>query len=174
MKLVRLIAIIGTAVVAATLFARSEDGKNSSKTNDSALAPAPSNRSLKDPVKSVLEHYLKIHASLADDSTNGVFSNAVAISTTVKADQTKTFSVTVAEAADAVAKAKNLELMRENFKDLSKSLIQFLSDKKIKTGEFDEVFCPMANAYWLQTNADIANPYLGHSMPGCGQMKRTF
>jgi hypothetical protein len=63
---------------------------------------------------------------------------------------------------------------RESFKDLSQSLIKYMADKRVKTGRYEEIFCPMANAYWLQTNQDISNPYLGHSMPGCGETKRSF
>jgi len=148
--------------------------KNQSKTNGITNAPATSNSSLKEPVKSVVDHYLKIQAALADDSTKGISANASAISKAVKGDTTKTLSSDMATAADAVAQAKDLPTMRENFKDLSKALIKYMTDNHVKTGELDEAFCPMANAYWLQTNPNISNPYLGHSMPGCGEIKRTF
>ena len=154
--------VIAAVAVVATFVARGDDDavKNQSKTNNKtiAIAPATSNRTLQEPVKSVIDHYLKIQGALADDSTNGISSNAVAIAKTVKADQAKVLDSKVADAADAVARAKDLATVRENFKDLSQSLIKYLADKKVKTGELDEVFCPMANAYWLQTNATIANP----------------
>ena len=92
----------------------------------------------------------------------------------VKTDKTKTLSPEVGVAADALAKAKDISAARESFKDLSQALIKYLADEKVKTGRFEEIFCPMANAYWLQTNQAIANPYLGHSMPGCGETKRSF
>jgi len=39
-------------------------------------------------------------------------------------------------------------------------------------------FCPMAfdnaGASWLQTSRQIANPYFGAMMPGCGEIRETF
>jgi Cu(I)/Ag(I) efflux system membrane fusion protein len=176
MKTLRLIAVFSTVAVGAVLLVQGDDDvpKNQTKTNQIIIAPPTPDHSLKDPVKSVLDHYLKIQAALADDSTKSVSANALAISKAVKADDTKTLSSDVADAADALAKAKDLPEERESFKDLSQSLIKYLSDKKVRTGRFEEIFCPMANAYWLQTNQDIANPYLGHSMLECGETKRAF
>lgn len=175
MKKFKLIAVLSAVAVTAAFVVRGDDtSKNPAKTNNATSAAATSSGSLSEPVKSVLDHYLKIQVALADDSTKGVAANAADISKTVKADETKTLSSQVSDAADALAKAKDLPTARENFKDLSQSLIKFMSDKKVKTGRFEEIFCPMANAYWLQTNQDIANPYLGHSMPGCGETKRGF
>lgn len=176
MKTRRLMAVFSAVAVTAAFVAQAQDSspKNQGKTNNTSIAPAKPNGSLPEPVKSVLDHYLKIQAALADDSTKSVADNAAAISKAVKADEAKTLSPDVASAADGVAKAKDLPAARENFKDLSQSLIKYLADNKVKTGKFEEIFCPMANAYWLQTNQAIANPYLGHSMPGCGETKRGF
>ena len=66
--------------------------KKQSKTNNITIAPATPAGSLKEPVKSALDHYLKIQAALADDSTKDVSANAEAISKAVKADQAKTLS----------------------------------------------------------------------------------
>jgi hypothetical protein len=174
MKTRQLIAVFSAIAVAAAFVAHAEDGKNQSKTNDITIGPATPGGAVKEPVKSVLNHYLKIQAALANDSNKDVSAEAVAISKAVKADDAKTLPSEVADAADGLAKAKDLPAARENFKDLSQSLIKYLADKKVKTGKFEEIFCPMANAYWLQTNQDISNPYLGHSMPGCGETKRAF
>jgi len=176
MKLHRLIAGI-FAVTAAVAFVARGDGdspKNQGKMNDAKNVSVIADGSLKQPIKSVLDHYLNIQAALADDSTNGISANAAAISREVKVDQAKTLPSEVANDADALAEAKDLSTARETFKDLSQSLIKFLSEKKVNTGEFNEVFCPMQNAYWLQVSKDIANPYLGHSMPGCGEIKGSF
>ncbi len=32
----------------------------------------------------------------------------------------------------------------------------------------------MVKASWLQTGKEIRNPYLGKSMPMCGEIKRNF
>ena len=176
MKLHRLIAGIFAVTVTAAFVARGDGDspKNQGKTSDAKNVPVIADGALKQPIKSVLDHYLKIQQALADDSINGISANAAAISKAVKADQVKTLPSEVANDADALVGAKDLATARETFKDLSQSLIKFLSEKKVNTGEFDEVFCPMQNAYWLQASKDIANPYLGHSMPGCGEIKGSF
>jgi len=175
MKIRQLIAVFSAVAATAAFVAHAEDGsaKNQGKSNNVNIAPAAGG-ALSETVKSVLDHYLKIQAALANDSTKGVADNAAAISKAVKADDAKTLSPDVATVADGLAKAKDLPAARESFKDLSQSLIKYMADKKVKTGKFEEVFCPMANASWLQTNQNIANPYLGHSMPGCGETKRGF
>lgn len=176
MKIRILIPVVFAVSIAAAFVARAGDGPDRNQaTSDSATnAPGPAGDVLREPVKTVLDHYLKIQQALADDSTNGVSAHATAISQAVKADKAKILFPEVAGAADEMAGAPDLAGVREAFKDLSQALIKYLSDKNAQTGKFDEAYCPMANAYWLQTNKDIANPYLGHSMPGCGQIKRDF
>ena len=36
------------------------------------------------------------------------------------------------------------------------------------------MFCPMKKAGWLQTNAEVANPYYSSEMKQCGEVKRTL
>ncbi len=124
---------------------------------------------LMEPVKSVLDNYLKIQSALAKDSIDGVASNASAIANAVRGDSMKMLSPHVAEQADALAKAKDLASAREAFKPLSKSLIQYMNDHNVST--FVEVYCPMAKASWLQAGDKIDNPYLESSMRGCGEIQ---
>jgi hypothetical protein len=127
--------------------------------------------SLMEPVKSVLDNYLKIQSALAKDSTDGVATNASSIATAVRGDSMKMLSPEVANQADALAKAKDVASAREAFKPLSKSLIQYLADHNI-TDAYVEVYCPMAKASWLQNGDKIDNPYLGASMRGCGEIQK--
>lgn len=45
-------------------------------------------------------------------------------------------------------------------------------------GPLYKAFCPMAfdnkGAFWLQSGKEIANPYFGHKMLRCGEIRRTF
>src|SRR5213593_2868743 len=77
---------------------------------------------LMEPVKSVLDHYLKIQAELAKDSLKGVDEHANAIAKAVKEDSTKLLSSEVAKQAEALGKAKDLKSAREADKPLSASL----------------------------------------------------
>jgi len=99
----------------------------------------------REPVKSVLDHYLNIQSALANDSIGGVASNALAIASAVRGDSMKMLSPEMAAQADALAKTKDLAQARAVFKRLSKSLIQYLANHKI-TSAYVEVYCPMAKA----------------------------
>ena len=124
-----------------------------------------------EPVKSVLDHYLKIQAELAKDSINGIDEQAKAIAKAVRGDDMKMLSTDVADQADMLAMAKDLKSAREAFKPLSNSLIKYLTNTKASRGEFRQAYCPMANASWLQTGKEISNPYLGKELPTCGEFK---
>jgi len=126
---------------------------------------------LMEPVKSVLNHYLTIQTNLATDTLQGVAEQATAIAGAVKADPMKMLSPDVAKQAETLAQAKDLKAAREAFKPLSASLIKYLADKKAGKGGYHEVYCPMANASWLQLGKDVRNPYYGKAMLDCGEVK---
>src|SRR5882724_523509 len=126
---------------------------------------------LMEPVKSVLDHYLKIQGELAKDSIKGVDVHAATISKAVKGDDMKMLSPDVAKQADALAQAKDIKKAREAFKPLSASLVKYLADNKAGKGAYHEAYCPMAKASWLQTEKEVRNPYYGKSMLDCGELK---
>jgi hypothetical protein len=123
------------------------------------------------PVKSVYDQYLKIQTELVQDSSKGVDQQAGAIAKAVRGDTTKMLPSSVADEAQELAKTTDLAAAREAFKDLSDSLIQYLADHKVPKGHYFKVFCPMANANWLQADKIIQNPYFGKTMPDCGEIK---
>ncbi len=126
---------------------------------------------LMEPVKSVLDNYLKIQESLTKDSIKGVDEHAAAISKAVKGDDMKMLSPDVAKQADTLAAAKDIKAAREAFKPLSASLVKYLTDNKAGKGTYHEAYCPMAKASWLQTEKEVRNPYYGKSMLDCGELK---
>lgn len=147
--------------------------------NDSAPQLSPTadkaeNPALMEPVKSVYDNYLKIQAALAKDSLEGVPANATAMAKAIKGDEMKMLSPDIAQQAETLAKANDLKAARNAFKPLSDSLIKYLADHKVQSGSFNEAYCPMAEASWLQTGSKISNPYMGKSMPACGEIKRKF
>src|SRR6266403_1422778 len=83
---------------------------------------------LMEPVKSVLDHYLKIQGELAKDSIKGVDEHATAIAKAVRGDEMKMLSPDVAKQADTLAKAKDLKAAREADKPLSASLVKYVAD----------------------------------------------
>ncbi len=126
---------------------------------------------LMEPVKSVLDHYLKIQGELAKDSIKGVDEHAAAIAKAVKGDAMKMLSPDVAKQADTLAQAKDLKAARAAFKPLSASLVKYLADNKSGVGTYHEAYCPMVKASWLQTGKAIKNPYMGKQMLSCGELK---
>jgi hypothetical protein len=140
------------------------------KQDDTALA---------EPAKSVISNYLAIQASLAGDTIQGLDEHGKAISTALKIDAAKTTQpdlqavlVGVIEAeADVIAQAKDIKTARAAFKPLSASVIRYMAHEKAGKGVYHEVYCPMAEASWLQTGKDIRNPYYGKEMLDCGEMK---
>jgi Protein of unknown function (DUF3347) len=134
-----------------------------------AGARAADNSALPEPVKAVYDHYLKIQASLANDSLTGVAENANDITKAVQGD-TKMLPTEVGTQADALANAKDLKKARAAFKPLSDALIKYLADNKAKTA-YVQVYCPMAKASWLQADKNVNNPYLGKAMPDCGEIQ---
>jgi hypothetical protein len=126
---------------------------------------------LMEPIKSVLDDYLKIQDELAKDSVKGVNENASAIAKAVKGDDMKMLSPDVATQADTIAQAKDLKTARDAFKPLSASLVKYLADNKAGAGTYHEAYCPMARANWLQTGKAIKNPYMGKAMLTCGELK---
>lgn len=70
------------------------------------------------------------------------------------------------ELSEAASSATDLKSIREAFKPLS----EFLTEQEIPEG-LARAYCPMVDSFWLQKEGDIANPYLGKSMPSCGVFK---
>jgi len=126
---------------------------------------------LMEPVKSVLDHYLKIQTELAKDSLKGLDEHANAIAKAVKGDDMKMLSPDVAKEAETLAQAKDLKSARTAFKPLSASLVKYLADNKAGKGTYHEAYCPMVKASWLQTDKAIKNPYMGKEMLTCGELK---
>jgi Cu(I)/Ag(I) efflux system membrane fusion protein len=68
---------------------------------------------------------------------------------------------------------------RTAFITLSELIIQAAKRYGVPGGKpVYRFYCPMANsgkgADWLQNGKEAANPYLGASMPKCGELKETI
>ncbi|MEW5984133.1 MAG: metal transporter [Acidobacteriota bacterium] len=117
----------------------------------------------------VLEAYLKIHASLAGDTMDGVQAAAASL---VKAGQALgPAGTTLASAAQKVAGAADLKAARAGFGELSDALVAWAGSG---TGGKDVrlAYCPMVKKHWLQKGNEIANPYYGSQMLRCGEFKK--
>ena len=129
------------------------------------------------PQKTFLAHYEVVRAALAADDLAAAKKAAAALAAEPSPappvppspEQTKrqaAFAATVKK----IAAADSLVAAREAFKALSKSAIHLAAGKS----GYHVAHCPMVPddaGYWVQTAAEISNPYLGKRMPSCGSIK---
>lgn len=113
-----------------------------------------------EPAPRLLPLYEKVSGALVADN----LTDAHAAARTLAAVAVAAHQAEVAAAAATVAKAKDLAATREAFKQLSKDAVQLARRER---GWFI-VNCPMADADWVQSTRQIANPYFGQAMPTCG------
>jgi hypothetical protein len=125
----------------------------------------------KQPVQSVFDNYIKVQGALVQNSLEGVSGAGTAMAKAIKDDAKHALPAKAAEQAEALGKVKDLEAARAAFKSLSDSLIDFVKGQKAAAGTYHVAYCPMAKASWLQTGKTVMNPYMGKSMPHCGQLK---
>ncbi len=127
----------------------------------------------------ILAAYLEIDDALASDTLEGVAEQAGSIEEAAKsldsthlagehADHYKTVPQKLQDAAAAMQKATDLAQAREALKGLSKPMAMWATMAKPKG--INVVYCAMAKGSWLQKGKEIHNPYLGASMPHCGEI----
>jgi Cu(I)/Ag(I) efflux system membrane fusion protein len=149
-----------------------------------AAAPGPEplpayrfNESVLASLRTAYEAYEEIRARLASDSLEGIGPRGHRVAEILKAAAAQTDSSPVqkellagADAAHRVAAVDKLEAARAAFGDLSRTLVLLAAcDERLAEGH--HVFeCPMVEGFnkWLQTNQEIANPYMGPKMLQCG------
>jgi hypothetical protein len=123
------------------------------------------------PVQPVFDHYVQVQVALVENSLQGLSTAGSAMAKTVQADPGHTLPAKVAGQAEALGKAKDLATARAAFKSLSDSLIDYLKGQKAAAGTYHVAYCPMAKASWIQIGTTVMNPYMGRSMPHCGQIQ---
>jgi hypothetical protein len=124
--------------------------------------------------ESILDQYFLIHSSLAKDSTQGIDGAAkkivnLASSAGVTDTQVQKLLSQVEEAARHI-QGKDLKQTREQFFELSKPLLVYLNQFYSGNREFYRYYCDMAKKGWIQPNKGASNPYMGSSMPTCGNL----
>ncbi len=79
------------------------------------------------------------------------------------------------KAATAIATAEDLDIARGAFIQLSQGVIAIIRADKRLQDKWQLFFCPMVakkQGFWVQPKGeDLANPYMGTQMPGCGSDK---
>jgi hypothetical protein len=119
---------------------------------------------------SIIDPYLKIHASLARDSMDDVKANAGAIATAASALGAPAMKIDMA--AVQLTSTGELTDTRDRFGALSEAIVDYMNGLHLTPPDGVRVaFCPMAVKPWLQEGTTVANPYYGTDMPTCGSFR---
>lgn len=129
-------------------------------------------------VAAVLGPYETIREALVADqgapvaAAAGKLAGAARAAEGAAADELDPHLAELATKADELAKvaADDLAAMRLAFGEVSRAMVA-LVEAAPEQAESVHVFeCPMASGYkrWVQGDGELANPYMGQSMPACG------
>jgi hypothetical protein len=119
----------------------------------------------------LMDPYLRIHVSLADDKMDGVAASANALSQ--EAQKLGVKAKTVATTAAKLATAKDIINARHDFGELSDAMMAYAKATGATFGpDVNVAVCPMVQKPWLQKGQKITNPYFGKSMLTCGEIKK--
>jgi hypothetical protein len=144
-----------------------------------ACAPAPGTG--KSPAAgaamsgAIIDPYLKIQAALAEDSLDGVHTNAgviVTAATALGSPAMKIDGAALQHAAASEAEPPDIKAVRDKFGMLSEAIDTYMTGLHLTPPEGVKVaYCPMVNKPWMQQGDTLANPYYGKEMPTCGSFR---
>ena len=110
--------------------------------------------------------YDAVRLALVNDDAGSAAKRAKELAEAAKASEQDA----IASKASAVASAGELESARHAFAELSDAMIVYRNKSKEEPKPV-VAYCSMAKHSWLQPKGPISNPYLGASMPTCGEIK---
>ena len=187
-KKIILCLFIATSIFAACNNSSTDKKENKMETLQTAAKPANTSTTINQTVsiKEILDNYLKMkNAFTTDNSANAATAGEEMVKSFTGFDKTALTTAQVKTYNDIEDDAKEhaehiglnagkIKHQREHFDLLSKDIYALV--KTFGAGQklyYDH--CPMYNtgkgANWLSETKEIANPYLGKSMPTCGSVK---
>jgi Cu(I)/Ag(I) efflux system membrane fusion protein len=134
-----------------------------------AATEQPATSVEKDENQAVLfDAYFAIADKLAHDTFEGIPDFAGTIVQNAANESIRN----AAEPLRHALEKNDIKAVRKDFKGLSDVMITYVSQHKahIKTLPY-KIYCPMADANWLQKDPKVTNPYYGASMLTCGKVK---
>ncbi len=173
------------------LFPEGSEFKENTVTKDEKTEPVTSKvfdvPQFRDVMNKIMTDYFSIRTNLANDSINGIENKISSMDANVKMinknhvgfpeDVYKELTDNLAHIGHYLAdmRGKTLDETREAFKAVSKNLTGYVKKfhSRIKDVETVYIFyCPMVDAYWIQGNEEIGNPYYGSKMLKCGTLEK--
>ncbi|PKP29077.1 MAG: hypothetical protein CVU01_01785 [Bacteroidetes bacterium HGW-Bacteroidetes-18] len=113
------------------------------------------------------EHYIMIKTALVSSDSNEAKKEAKLLTASLKEVKG---AETASNAAKIIENTEDLKSQRIAFSELSDAMAVLVKGN-LKSGMIYKDFCPMAlggGAYWLSSEKEILNPYLGDKMLKCG------
>lgn len=132
-------------------------------------------------IDQLVENYLSISKQLTQDNAQGVaaqFDEVQQAAQGLAQNAPELLQAAVQAVAQAAeARPQTVEEAREALKPLSAAIVKLTKAAPPSDAAAESLhvaYCPMAQASWLQTSQQIANPYMGQKMPECGSIKATI
>lgn len=130
----------------------------------------------------LLENYYATQRALADDDLAAAKTAAGALLSSYAgsscAETHAKCCADVKASTEGIVNAGDLAAARKSFKDLSDVMITLVKQGGVAEGLAYLAYCPMADdhagAQWLQEGETVMNPYYGHQMQQCGEIKGNF
>ncbi len=137
----------------------------------------------------VLSSYLKFKEALVNDDFSSANKLAVQLNKQIKeikrdqfdnetAKIWESFKKELVKATNAITAAKDIQEIRNNFDELSETIIGMVNTFQLAKKEIYVLHCPMANnnkgAFWLSESSEVKNPYYGSAMLTCGEVRDTI
>lgn len=158
--------------------------------DDGSDATDPALASIRGELTTVYEAYLDIQAPMMRDdlaAAKAAFGHlpmqVSSVDMTVFTDPShmsawRSVANSLKNAGGVAEGAQDLDALRVAFNTASEGVLE-MERQFGHAGDvaYYEAFCPMAfddGASWLQSAAEIMNPYMGTAMQGCGEIKNTF
>ena len=127
-----------------------------------AASPTGAARGQQEPVARAFEHYERIRAALAQDTTQDIAAEAKALSPLAR----DIAGDDAGRAATSLAQAKHVDEAREQFGVVSEALVPKFLDAGLPGVK--GFVCSMKQKRWVQRGSAAANPYFGKTMASCG------
>ena len=133
-------------------------------------------------VNGIVKHYLAIETLLVNDKIEGLAEHRKMLHHEAHDLIDATANAKVKELAQKISKTahdqpEDVKAARMQFKAFSEALIplvQVASPTSDVAPVLYQANCPMAKASWLQTDKEVANPYMGQKMLRCGEVQKTI
>jgi membrane fusion protein, copper/silver efflux system len=173
------------------------DKKTSEQPSMQSMQPAEKEKvsgdvpqKFKEQLDSIFKDYVMIQQALSKDSLPQAKKNAENLIKNLSQIDMKLLSGdlhmawmdelgSIKKTSQEISSSSDIEKARKSFITLSSALIKVA--KKFGTSGKTTLYvfhCPMVNppegADWFQNNPTVANPFLGSSMPTCGELKETI